>query len=744
MAERSANAAASRKVELAIGGLDALSVPPCVAVQYLSKISDGRFAPRLAGEIIACEPALTAMILSLAQRTGAGPTEQRHAVPLVLDRLEADAVRDGLLGVRVSAGFEIEFAAEQPARPARTDLILHSLAVACAAKRIAQDAVEGADPHLAYSAGLLHDIGKLALQDIMPKSLAAIAMEAEAAGESLYSVEQMHLGTNHAVLGRQLAQRWGLPDSIVMAIWLHHSAAVTRLEGLPETQVARLVWAADHIVRHLSIGCSGSFDAPEPLSALAEVIGAETATLQEIREVLPEEVAAKADVLGLDTPSPAARYCDLVQDLAAQLSGKQTELAGENRTLKASSTYLDFAQGFLQEIGPEVSAIGAAGDLARRWQRFFQTGTVCLYLDDSQTSGMIETVIVEALGHSHKLVLQRPEVVPIVPRGLAERFAVLDAERDLDWLIEQVDVDFDLTRTKLVPLLSQGRAIAVMAFELNYPGDAALFAEKFETAAGMAGAVLGLALAKERQVGFSERLIRAMGRDAAGRTDSKRVEDPMAILAEMAAGVAHELNNPLSVISGRAQLLAEGEEEQIKQRDLKKIQENAQAVSEVIDDLMSFAEPSAPRPATIDIRQIVEEAIQLAGQKSGIEHINAQVQTTGPVRDVFVDSGQVVSALANVIANAVEAYPDAEGPIKVLIDVGRDTMHMEISDLGSGMDESTQRRAMYPFFSAKPAGRQRGMGLANATRLVHLNGGTLTLQSQPEHGTTVTITLPYE
>ena len=87
---------------------------------------------------------------------------------------------------------------------------------------------------------------------------------------------------------------------------------------------------------------------------------------------------------------------------------------------------------------------------------------------------------------------------------------------------------------------------------------AALFAEKFEMAAALAAAVLGLAVAKERQVGFSERLIRAMSRDAAGRTESKRIENPMAILAEMAAGIAHELNNPLSVISGRAQLLAEG------------------------------------------------------------------------------------------------------------------------------------------------------------------------------------------
>ena len=70
--------------------------------------------------------------------------------------------------------------------------------------------------------------------------------------------------------------------------------------------------------------------------------------------------------------------------------------------------------------------------------------------------------------------------------------------------------------------------------------------------------------------------------------------------------------------------------------------------------------------------------------------------------------------------------------------------HVQISDLGCGLDAKTLKKATHPFFSAKPAGRQRGMGLADAARLIHLNGGTLTLASEPEKGTTVTVTLPYE
>lgn len=743
MAERSVNAAASRKVELAAGELEALSVPPCVAVQYLSRMLEGRFSAGSVADLAACEPAMAARVLSLAQRSSAVPAGQRHAIGLALDRLTTDEVRDALLGLKVSAGFEVEFADRQPAEPARTDLIVHSLAVAICAAHIAELCRPALDPHMAYSAGLLHDIGKFALGDIMPKSLAAIAQEAEATGSSLYTVEQKHLGTHHAMLGRQLARKWRLPEPIATAIWLHHSDAVAMLEGLPETGIARIVWAADHVVRHVGVGRSGSFDPPERAGAIAEAVGVEAATLVRIADALPQEVTNKAEVLGLTVPNAVARYCDAIGAVTAKLSKTQTTLFSEAHDLKMASSYLDFAREFLGEIGPSTDAIVIAESLGRRWQRFFQTGSVCLYLPGGTGPGAIDTVVIEALGHSHTLVLEPPEDRPVVPRPIAERFAVLDARDHIDWLAELLDVDLDFRRTKLVPLLSDGRAVAIMVFELNYPGDAALFAEKFQTAASMAGTVLGFALAKDRQIRFSERLVRAMS-DTKPPAEPKAVERPTEALAEMAAGVAHELNNPLSVISGRAQLLAESETDDERKRDLEQIQDNVGEATGVIDDLMTFAEPSKPRPTRTAIRQIIEEAVDLARQKSRIDHVNTQIQIGGAAGEVFVDSAEIVSALANIISNAIESYTDPAGPIKISAEPEADAVMLQVRDLGCGMDAETLRKATGPFFSAKPAGRKRGMGLAYAARLIQLNGGTLALASVPHQGTTVTVTLPCE
>jgi putative nucleotidyltransferase with HDIG domain len=743
MAKQYVDATASRKVELAIGELGLLSVPPCVAVQYLSKLLQGGFSPASVADIVECEPALAAGVLSLAQRLAAGPAKQRHAIRLVLDRLDADDVRDVLLKTKVSAGFEVEFADEQPALPSRKDLILHSLAVACCARRIAEAAGSGIEPQLAYSAGLLHDIGKLALQDIMPKSLSAITKEAEATKASLHTVEQQHLGTNHALLGKQLAQRWRLPEAIKLAIWLHHREAAALSNAVPEAMPAVLVRAADTVARQANIGVSGSYDEPKPLKDLAESVGISAKVLQQIRDELPQEVKRKSGVLGLETPQATAKYCDLIQATAAELSERHTKLSAESRSLQTASGYLGFAQEFLRGVCSNVSALDIAEDFARRWQRFFQTGTVCLYLTAGSHDGIVDTAVVEALGHSHKTVVRAPQDGSLVPKPIADKFMLLEARDHLDWLLEQLEVDFNGDQARLLPLLSDGQAVGVMAFELNYPADAALFAERFEMAASMAGTVLGLALTKERQEHWAERFAQADG-EPRTRPEPRSVDQSVETLAEMAAGVAHELNNPLSVIAGRAQLLAQAESDGQKRHVLDVIQENAREASSVVDDLMSYAQPPPPRAAGTTVGQIIEEAVQLAGRKAGAEHVNAQVHVSPEVKDVLVDSAQVVVAVANVIANSIESYADPMGPVKIAAEPGDDRLRLQISDLGCGMNEATVRKAASPFFSAKPAGRRRGMGLAYASRLIRLNRGTLEIESWPEHGTTVTVTLPYE
>jgi len=739
-----ANTTVTQQIELAVSGLDSLSTLPCIAVQFLPKLLQGQFSPSALADIIESDPALTARILSLIEQRGVGLPDGRFSLRQALDKLSAHDVRDAVLSINVMQAFDLDDGIDKNRATAKKELLLHSIAVACCAKDIAETASPQMDSQLAYSAGLLHDMGKLALEETMPKSFASMVEEAKSTKRSSRAIEQKHLGTDHTIIGKRLGQKWRLPNLIVLAIWLHHSQTVTIAEDMPEARIAAVVQLADSIARQAGIGASGSFDLPEPSESISQWLAISPGQLQQIREKLSETVRQKSNILGLYLPKAGANYCKIVHNAAAQLARQHTELSGENRRLQSDSSHLDFITDFLLGINPISGASDIAEDFAARWQKFYQTGMVCLYLAPWRRSQRLEAVVVENLSQSRMVCLNAPAQTSVIPKTIANNFAILNAHDHIDWLFEQLDVDFDVNRTKLMPLLSGRKAVGAIAFELNYPGDVELFEEKFRTSASIAGVVLGMALAQQRQQHFAERFARLISQPKDTQTRAAPAENSLNALAEMAAGAAHELNNPLAVISGRAQLLADAESDQEKKKILEQIYKNAKETSAIIEDLMSFAEPPEARASQTDIKQMLDEAIQLARQKTNAEHLDVQIAAAEGLESVFVDSAQVVSAIANVISNAVESYGDKPGPIKIAAEAAEtgDSVKLQISDTGCGMDAETVQKATQPFFSAKPAGRKRGMGLAYAVRFIQLNKGSLNITSEPGSGTTVTICLP--
>jgi len=164
----------------------------------------------------------------------------------------------------------------------------------------------------------------------------------------------------------------------------------------------------------------------------------------------------------------------------------------------------------------------------------------------------------------------------------------------------------------------------------------------------------------------------------------------------------------------------------------------------ILNDLMGYASPPAPRATETAVRQIVDEACDLVRQKKGIAQLDIKIDISPDTPNVVVDSAQIASAVSNVICNGLESYEGQAGTIEIKASpkgAGR-AVTIEVIDTGRGMDEQTVEKATQPFFSAKPAGRNRGMGLAHAQRLIEINKGTLTIVSRAGKGTTVTVVLP--
>lgn len=758
----------AHQVELVIRRLDSLSTLPCVAARFLSHLLQAQ--PSALAETIESDPALTAKILSLMHQHRLSCPDENPSVHQALDRLPAHAVRQALLSVKVYPAFS----RDEHRVMFRKQLVVHCLAVACCAEDIAEIISPQMDSQLAYSAGLLHDIGKLALDEAMPRSFAGIVEQAQSQQAGTRTLEQKHLGLDHTILGKRLAMRWHLPDQIALAIWLHHSNVNLISKSMTQARIAHVVQLADLIARQCGIGRSGSFNPPDSADKIAQSLAINPEQLEQIRLNLPDKVTQKSDSLGLDSPVTAAEYCNIVHTTAAQLAQKYAELSLENRRLQTDLSHLDFIKEFLLSVNSNDEPIDIAENFALRWQKFYQTGLVCLYLAVPDDSQFLKAVVVESPSQTKAVVLNAPADLsgvapaktetPAIPQEIANSFTILNAQDYADWLFEQLDVQFDLRHTKLLPLLSAGKAIGAIVFELNYPAETEQFEEKFKTSASVAGIVLDMAFASANQQRFAEQFAQLLtlpddiqpqiAADLSGE-DLAKMEarsDTLSALAEMAAGAAHELNNPLSVISGRAQTLAESETDTEKKQTLRKIQENADEISAIIDDLFVFASPPKPQPTWTDHRQILDEAVQLASQKTDVEHIDARIEVVGDVKNVFVDSAQVASAIANVISNSLQSYADSTGQVKITAsgehsrtastDESGSFVKLTIADLGCGMDAETLQKATQPFFSNQPAGRKRGMGLAHAARLIRLNGGSLNITSQPGSGTTVTVLLP--
>ena len=317
MPEKITDPTVAHQVELVIHRLSSLSTLPCVATRLLLSLSQARLLDL--AETIESDPALAAKILSLIHQQGLSCPDESFSVRRAIDKLPAHAVRQALLSVKIYPAFD----RDERRVLFRKQLVIHSLAVACCAEDIAAILSPKMDSPLAYSAGLLHDIGKLALDETMPRSFAAIVEQAQSQQACSRTLEQKHLGVDHTIIGKRLAVKWRLPNQIVIAIWLHHSNINLTSQTMPEARIAQVVQLADLIARKCGLGNSGSFDAPDSADKIAQSLAIDPDQLEQIRLGLEEKVARRSEILGLDSPVTVDEYCGAVHDAAAPLAHKQ-------------------------------------------------------------------------------------------------------------------------------------------------------------------------------------------------------------------------------------------------------------------------------------------------------------------------------------------------------------------------------------------------------------------------------------
>ena len=224
-----------------------------------------------------------------------------------------------------------------------------------------------------------------------------------------------------------------------------------------------------------------------------------------------------------------------------------------------------------------------------------------------------------------------------------------------------------------------------------------------------------------------------------------RQSEKLVALGELVAGVAHEVNNPLTGISAFAQLLQEEKLTADQLEAAQMIKREADRAVSVIRDLLTFARKTGPRSVPIDMNALIEQTMRLRTYGLRTAGIEMRQDLSPSLPRVRGDDRQLQQVLLNLVVNAEHAV--ANCPLRIVTlrtsaSAGR--VVVEVSDTGHGMSVEVQKRIFEPFFTTKPEGAGTGLGLSVSFGIVQTHGGMLTVHSAPGAGATFRLTLPLD
>jgi signal transduction histidine kinase/HD-like signal output (HDOD) protein len=736
----------SRRVELILSQIETLPTLSPIATRLLELSSDDESDINEIVGLIESDPSLTAKILGLCRRADMGLGDRITTVKHAVLMLGLSAVQAAVLSVDVFELLQSEETLDGEARAYAQDhdsegldrvgFWKHAVAVACAAELLAEASPRlGVSPEEAFVSGLLHDLGKIVLDSVMPRSYARVWDLCERRRRPTAEIERAIIGIDHHTAGKRLAEHWALPHALQDVLWLH-SQPMAGIPNFPHRNIIGVVSAAKAMCRSVMLGWSGEFGPPPDVSALCKDAGIDPDLVEQVMPQLHERVAKRCAALGIDHQADSDLLLQSVVSANRKLGRMYAMLSTRSKADKQQTRVLEAITTFHRNWSPGRSIADACEDVAKSACSVFGEGyygvlfrarekepwQLCRFQRDGSRRGasLIERSW-DPFGDPAHDATEAPGIAAI----------------DLPWLIDHI-ADAPEPQDVRVLLMSthESGPVSVLLHDRPLKPPHIGQRELESLTATWASAILAAAQHDgARRLG--EQLAHT-NRTLADMQAQWAEAQSMVRLGEMAAGAAHEMNNPLTVISGRSQMLAQLLENPRDQAAAASIAQAAHDLTNLISGLRLLADPPTLAITQVDVEDLLHGAASTAAQRTGSEG-RVTIENDPGVQIIRCDADLLANALAELIVNAIESGPGVS--VRLAAQLRPTGVRFVVTDTGPGFTDRAIQHAFDPFFSDKPAGRQTGLGLSRARRLVELHSGSIAIVNLSQ-GARVTLELP--
>ncbi len=222
--------------------------------------------------------------------------------------------------------------------------------------------------------------------------------------------------------------------------------------------------------------------------------------------------------------------------------------------------------------------------------------------------------------------------------------------------------------------------------------------------------------------------------------------EKLAAMGELLAGVAHELNNPLSVVLGYASILVKLARDGAADPRVEKIRQAAERCARIVKNFLMLGRQHAPESARVDLNGLVRDTLEMLAYPLRIDTIEVALDLADGMELLWADPHQLQQVITNLVTNAHHAMREIRGPRRLTIATGFDggsaRASLVVTDTGPGIPSDVERRLFEPFYTTKPLGQGTGLGLPICKGIVEGHGGTISVEGRPGEGARFIVSLP--